>query len=511
MGSRRIVPISWRGSFTRRRDGRSLQGSSQRWAAGWGRGRGTGTGMSDLPARVGAHFSERGWISPGDAVVVACSGGLDSLVLLHLLRFCLPSLRLRTEVAHFDHRMRKSSSDDAAWLSGLARAWDVPLHMGRADEVPTSEAAARDVRYRFLEELRSRIGARWVVTAHHADDQVETVLFRLLRGTGIEGLRGIPEVREPGILRPLLPFTRSELEGHAARAHIQPREDPSNRSSRFARNRVRHGLLPHLERIHPGARGGVLRISRHAAEAAVLLDGLIQPMIDEVVLERADRSIRIDRDRFLRFSEIERAEILRRLCDSLSLALSESGTATTLQFMTRGSSGSEIRLSGSVRLARSFDRFVLERCDSSGQGEPPMDGSLTIPSLNQGKGEFTCSARRYEARWGVEGRGRGVAGESGWEWAIFPASEIALPLCFRTWRDGDRTRTPGGGKKLKKLFGELRVPREDRDRLPLLVDAEGVVIWIPGRHQAPGPVPLGGAEVGVGGSWFVGVRNVDGS
>lgn len=492
--------------------------------------------MTDLPGRFEAHLGERGWVSSGDLVIVACSGGLDSLSFLHLVHFALPGLGLRVEAAHFDHGMRAASGEDARWLSGLAAAWGIPLHAERASEAPGTESEARDLRYAFLEDVRVRTGARWVVTAHHADDQVETILFRLARGSGLEGLRGIPEVREPGILRPLLPFARAEIAAYARKWKLRPREDSTNHSLRFARNRVRHELLPLLERIHPGARESVLRLARHAADAALLLDRFMEPLVQSVVLERWSDGLKIDRGRFLALGGEERTEVFRRLSASIGLVPSVSGTEATLQFMTRGSSGGEVRFSGDVTLRRSFDQFTLERGAPSRHGDEvhesrdPVGGgaregrfrigrrasrSLEIPSVTAGRGAFACSGRDYEAHWGV-GLAEGAGGEEpAWQWAAFSPSELAFPLQLRSWQDGDRTRTFGGGKKLKKLFGELRIPKEERGRLPLLVDAEEVVIWIAGRHQAPadqvwregGPTPgaLGSEE-----PWHVGVRCVGG-
>ena len=164
----------------------------------------------------------------GDSLLVALSGGLDSLVLLHLLRFGqgLPSFRLHA--AHFDHRMRPGSEADSLWVKGLCQAWGVPLQKEEAISPPASEEEAREMRYEFLFRAREGCGARWLLTAHHADDQAETVLFRALRGTGLHGLSGIPRRREPGILRPLLSFTREELEDYAGLRGVRSREDPSN-------------------------------------------------------------------------------------------------------------------------------------------------------------------------------------------------------------------------------------------------------------------------------------------
>src|SRR5687767_12137918 len=184
---------------------------------------------------------------PSDGhVLVACSGGLDSVVLLHLFRESAELLGVRVSAAHFDHAMRDDSGADADWVAGLCRAWTIPLLRDRAQQNLRAEADARVARYAFLERAAASAGADRIATGHHADDQAETVLFRLLRGTGLDGLSGIP-VRRGQVIRPLLLASREELESYARSHRLSWREDLSNRSLAFARNRIRTGLLPAIE------------------------------------------------------------------------------------------------------------------------------------------------------------------------------------------------------------------------------------------------------------------------
>jgi tRNA(Ile)-lysidine synthase len=460
--------------------------------------------MASLPDGLRARWEAAGWTRPGTRVVVACSGGVDSMVLLHLLRFSLPELELAVEAAHFDHAMRDGSGGDALWVRGVARSWEVPLHGGKASRRPASEEDARGLRYDFLEDVRRDRKARWVLTAHHADDQVETILFRMLRGTGIQGLRGIPTVRAPGILRPLLPFGRDQVEAYARDHGIARRDDPTNLSRDFGRNRIRLDVLPLLEQVHPGARRGLLRLARNAARTVDALDELLVPLEEEVVRERGGGFVVLDREALLRHPPSVRRALLRRLIRWAGPVPGEAGTGRALSFITSGPSGGRLELPGRLTLHRDFDRIRIDADPEGAPRDPGMvgDAPLVIAGPGAGEGEFVLAGRAFQVRWGPGQEADGVGGE-GWH-ASFDPETLRFPLEVRGWRPGDRTRTPGGGRKLKKLFGELRIPVGERHALPLLVDATGLVLWIPGKHRVPGTSAGSSGE-----AWTMGVVDGD--
>ncbi len=442
--------------------------------------------MKPLVQRFLEHWRSQGWARPGARATVACSGGLDSLVLLHLLRFQAGELALDVAAAHFDHAMRPGSAADARWLSGLAGAWGVSIQRARAEKIPVSESEARALRYRFLESLVVNGMADCLLTAHHADDQVETVLFRIARGTGVRGLRGIPLEREPRILRPLLPFARAEIEDYARTFRIRPRVDPTNVSPRFARNRVRHRLLPLLEEIHPGAREAVLRLARNAKRATEALDALSADLLKEMIKEDGEYFTVLDRESMASLSEAVAGEVLRRVAEGLGVTLSETGTASGVEFIRSGRSGGHVVVSGPTRLDIEFDQVRVssspgERLDARSVGEKGLD----IRAPDPGEGEIELGGDRFGIRWGSSRGGSanldGSLARGDCEWAEFRAQDLSFPLEVRGWRPGDRIRVPAGRTKLKKLFNEERVPRSKRRRLPVLVDSEGLVVWLSGR------------------------------
>jgi tRNA(Ile)-lysidine synthase len=437
-------------------------------------------------------------------VVVAFSGGLDSLVLLHLLRFTPGLDRGELVAAHFDHRMREGSAHDAAWTQGVCRAWGVPLHRGAAETPPSDEAGARDLRYKFLESVRESVGGGVVVTAHHADDEVETVLFRLLRGTGPDGLQGIPEWREPGVGRPLLPFRRQELARYAETSALRPREDPSNRSPAFTRNRIRHQLLPLLETLHPGAWRSLRRGAELAAERRRAMDHLLQPHLAAVLAEGEGETLRLHRQRFLDRPPEVQAELLRRLVDSLGTRFSRRATAAALSFMGRGTSGRSVDLPGGILLSRDFGWLILERRRGRESESGTEGGLLLSPESAPDDGSLQLGRRTYRVSWRTGGT-LPQAGDPEFRGIVeatltLPRGES--PVELRGRRPGDRIRVLGGTRRLKRLIGELRIPRGEREELPLLVDREGAVLWIPGRWRSPALEPGAGTN-----TWTIGVRD----
>ncbi|MYG80402.1 MAG: tRNA lysidine(34) synthetase TilS [Gemmatimonadetes bacterium] len=234
--------------------------------------------MKALDVRFARHAAAAAWMKDAGSVIVGVSGGVDSMTLLHLLRFREGPPRIGLHAAHVDHRMREGSGEDAAWLEGICAEWDVPFHLERAPAPVASEAEGRRLRYRFFEEVRGRLGGGAVtMTAHTADDQAETVLFRAARGSGPRGLGGIRAERFPHVVRPLLPFRRAEIEAFAGEQGIPFRDDPTNLDPRWTRNRIRHAVLPALEQAVPGASAALAAL----ADTSRLEGAALEELLDE--------------------------------------------------------------------------------------------------------------------------------------------------------------------------------------------------------------------------------------
>ncbi len=421
----------------------------------------------------------------GDRILVAVSGGADSVCLLHLFLQVREEYRLRLAVAHFDHRLRgRESSGDAAFVERLAGQHGLPFVLGRSrGAVRQARASAQETLRRerldfLLTEARRRRYGR-VALGHHADDQAETVLLRLLTEGGPAGLAGIPPVSHGGrIIHPLLDIRREDIEEHLRLLGVPWRTDRSNQGLRYLRNRVRHRLLPLLAaQYNP-------RISSRLAEVASLLrrDNALLDEISGQLLRAARRR---------RGGIFFPAALLRRahpalLSRALLAALRELSVpgadfgSRHLEMLMAGSASPRFRLfglPGRMIAARDGRGLTLAREGSRPPGTPfdsplPAGGHVV---LQGGKVRVTASVRTRPPAFDP-------ASLAGIPWrAALDRDRVRLPLRVRSRRPGDRVRLLGapGEKKLKDVLIDRKVPLPLRDRLPLVCDGQGIV-WVAG-------------------------------
>jgi tRNA(Ile)-lysidine synthase len=426
-------------------------------------------------------------LAGGDAhVLAAVSGGIDSVVLLHLLRFASADLGIRVTAAHFDHAMRRGSEGDARWVRGLCAAWGVRLIEGKADRRMRTEEEAREARYAFLRAAKRDAEATHLATAHHADDQAETVLFRILRGTGPAGLAGIPAAGAGGLVRPLLPFWRAEIRRYARSNHLRWRSDPTNATADPARNRIRLHLLPLIERtIAPGARRNLVRLAELAAEDEAAWERALAGDLERVVREEEDGSVVLVRSALAVYDSAAAARVLRSVLRRFGVIPGRSGTRSALQFISTAPSGRRLELPGGVRVTTEFDAARIER---TGEPAPPPDAPLEIRGASGG-GRCTIGGRILAVAWRTGPWNGGPLPESA---IALPLEAVTFPLTVRGWRSGDRIRTPGGTKTLRKLFAERKIPRRARPAVPVLADAAGTVLWAAGVARGSPPPRPGG-------------------
>ncbi len=284
--------------------------------------------MDPLLSEIQSTLQKYRMLSRGERVLVACSGGADSVALFHLLKELAPRLGLRLHLLHFDHALRRESGGDLTFVKKRARQFRIPFHGGRRKisrgkvrEDCSPEEGAREVRYQFFESTAKKTGIRKVALAHHADDQAETVLMRVIQGTGLRGLQGIrPVIRQKGVtyIRPLMGVSRAALRAFLKRKGISFREDRTNRSSRFLRNRVRRELLPLLEKkFNPQVRRALSRLAQIATAESSGLDEWIEQNWKSYLKSRRNGTVELDRDRFLALPAPVQFRLLNRCVHSM--------------------------------------------------------------------------------------------------------------------------------------------------------------------------------------------------
>lgn len=445
--------------------------------------------MRPVPGRVEALLSARPDLVPaGSHVLVAFSGGPDSSALLHILAGLRESHRIRLSAAHFDHGLHSESRRIAERCERQCHRIGVPCVVGRASErIPLHHAGFRSARYEFLRSEATRVGATRIATGHNADDQAETVLLRIERGTGIRGLSGIPVHRE-GIVRPLLGLRRREILRWLSENGISFEIDPANADLRWSRSRVRHVLLPAIERaVGSDPVPSLLQVADRAATVERLTSRVAGSILDRARISApAPGREEFSREAMLVEPAPLRAESVRLWARRRGIRLGRGGTRSAVEFITRGRSGGYVLPGGGMRISRTFGSLVFE------SGEREKESELTL----QWTAERAKSGGRSVVR--IGGRPYGIAWTPGPANPAVPSVDrptgsvrVALavhpahyPLRLRGWAPGDRIRTAGGTRKLKKLFAEHRLSREDRNSCPVLVDRAGRVMWVAGLSVA---------------------------
>ncbi len=413
---------------------------------------------SAIRATVRDYISAHRIFKPGP-IIVAVSGGADSTALLLILADLANELGIVLHVAHFDHRTRpKQSAEDADFVAKLANRVGAPIRVGRAEKPTKTEDAARIARYEFLRRAADEIGATTIATGHTRDDQAETVLLHLARGSGLAGLAGMRPLRE-GIARPLLAIGRKDTVAVCRAARIRPRADPTNRSLKFARNRVRLEVLPRLAKINARASEAIARFAEAAAE--------LQIEDDVDVAQALNRARHND------------AVVIAKLAPAVrSRALAMAWRDATGQVLGARHRKALEALAATEDGSRSLDlpggRAIREYGLLRIVGDRPVEKSDPATPLELGR-EIIWNGWRL-----VLG---GPANENGAQQAEVPKN-LLRKLVVRQRLPGDRTTTSGQRKKLQDLFTDAKIPASQRSRWPVIASGNAVW-WVPGLVEPP--------------------------
>lgn len=433
---------------------------------------------------VRSYLRRHALFRPGDRVGVAVSGGADSVALLRALLELKSELGIVLSVIHLHHGIRGAEADaDARFVADLAKHFDLPLHLDRTDtpthsqrEKLSLETAARDLRYAFFRRLLESNVCDKIATAHTLDDQAETVLLRILRGTGTRGLAAIPPLRDASpdlaarIVRPLLGTRRADIEAYLKSVHQPWRDDSTNKDPKHLRNRIRHELLPLLERdYNPALRqslSNLAEIARTEEEHWASQLAVLQPIF------QTDRTL--DRAELLALPLALQRRLLVEQADRLHLPVGFDDIERILHLASNP--GTEHEFEGGWLVRSTKTGLIFEPVNDAMPAERfdlllPVPGEVTLPSALRLRATLVQPAESasYNAS------------------TLLACESVQLPLRVRNWQPGDRF-WPSGNKqeeKLKRLFQQRHIPADARSGWPVVLSAE-TIVWVRGFAVASG-------------------------
>ncbi len=404
----------------------------------------------------------RALLNCDDPVVLAVSGGRDSMAMMHAFAQWAPE-RVAA-VATFDHATGGYATEAASVVVAEGRKLGFAVVRERATTAGTNEAAWRAARWRFLRRVARAYGAR-VATAHTQDDQLETVVMRLLRGAGTRGLAALAATSP--VLRPWLAATRADVANWAARQQLRIVDDPTNVSSRFLRSRVRHDLLPALEQARPGFGAAMLSLGERAAAWRCEVDAYLDRC---GLTDLGVQGLQVPAAVVQSTSDAGRAVLWQALFSRVGVALDARGTRALIRFTNSERRGAFVSLAGGA---------VAVHYGVGGAEWFELRARAPVPSGAEWQGEWGRLPLRF---------GR-------WRWRRFTtasADDMANPACFampasasvcvRPWQAGDRIRTLGApaGRRVARYFSDAHVPSLDRQGWPVVLDADAMMLWVPG-------------------------------
>jgi tRNA(Ile)-lysidine synthase len=413
---------------------------------------------------VARFMAEHGLAPRGTTLLAGVSGGPDSMAMLDVLDRLRGSMGFDLACATVDHGLRQGTEREAALVEREARARSIPWTLLAGDARRAAgggpEEAARWIRLELLERRAAEAGASRIALGHTLDDQAETVILRLMRGTGLHGLASMRPVRDDTYIRPLLGVPRARVRAYLEQRAIPWIEDPSNADPRYARNRVRAEILPALEECRPGASRLIASMAVRAREASAAVDVVVRELVGRIA-ERRDGAWRVDRVSFQELEPAIRPFVLRRILADLkgdTRGLGRRHFEAVLGILSSGHGSASVDLPAGIRVVRSYDEVLVERGGGGADGKPD-EGVVRV----DGPGVYGSGPIEVDVR--CDGPGG------------------PFPLELRRRRTGDRLA--GRTRTLGRLLIDVKVPRRLRASVPLLAAGTDVV-WAGGLYLARG-------------------------
>lgn len=434
--------------------------------------------------RIKKTIEKHSMFGIGDKIVIGVSGGADSVTLLHTLDRLKDEYQLSLFIVHLNHMFRgKDADEDGEFVAKLGDTLGVPAFIKKID-IPkmaqekglSSQVAAREARYQLYEEVACQVSANRIALGHNADDQVETVLMRLLRGAGEEGLSGIPPVREQ-IIRPLIEISRADIESYCREQQLEFRTDYSNFKTIYLRNKIRIELLPKLEKeYNNNIKQIFLRLSDISREDNSYLHSKALEHLESIIVSQEFQKIILAWEKLAVLPKALQRRVLRegiRVIKGNLLSIGFIHLEEVISFFFSEQRGKKI-LPGGIVIEKSYKNLVIRKEELNLE----FAYKLQIPGLT----EIPEAGVKIKSEL-IEKSFLGKPKQEG-SWQVYLDYNPAQgDLVVRNRKDGDRFRPVGlgGSKKLKDFFIDEKIPRSQRDQIPILVQGEEI-LWVVGKR-----------------------------
>jgi tRNA(Ile)-lysidine synthase len=422
-------------------------------------------------------------LKKGEKLVAAVSGGPDSMAMLHYLS----RQPIELSVLHVHHLLREEAEEEAELVKKTAEALDLPFFLRRVNvkdmmkESGTGlQQTARTERYRLFQEVMEETGSRKTATAHHGDDQIETMLMRFTRGS-IQGMKGIPVRRPLGageVIRPMLGVTKDAIEAYCAEHRIPYRVDISNENKKYMRSRIRHEIVPVLKKENPRLHEAAQWQAEIRAEEESYLNEQAEAALASVILEKKDGTVLIQKKSFAAVPAALQKRAVHLLLTYLRPeALWTRSHVQAVQDLFISEKRPHAAFTAHDLHAETAYETVLLQKGSPESEQPWTAREADVPS-------------RTELPWGVLFAGAEAPADADVSTSIAVSTE-ELPLIVRPRKPGDRIRTSAGTKKLKKIFIDEKIPAKERERWPIITNRHGTILWVPFLYRAEGTTDFG--------------------
>lgn len=440
---------------------------------------------------VEATIRRENLIEKGDGIILALSGGADSVALFHVLLSLKDKYRLDLYCAHFNHQIRGMDAQaDALFASSLCEEHGITCFI-RSEDIPAIakerksgiEETARLIRYRMLFELKDKLGLQKIAVAHNLDDQAETILMRMMRGTGLFGLTGMEYQRADGIIRPLLDIEKKDILRYCKEKEYSYRDDYTNVEEEYTRNRIRLSLIPSIERdFNPNVKHSIVRMGSLLKEDSDYLEKIAQGFYEHIRQSGERRSVCLDLDELQGLEAALSKRVLRlamRDCSGNIVGIEQRHVEEILRFVQDSQVNKQIHLPNGLFVSKSYDTLCFAKhpmrtpTDKSYDYQVRLNESILVKEAGLVVSTYTLTKEQC------------VILPTGRYSKAFDYDKIKDKLHIRSRKNGDVMQPMGmsGTKKIKDILIDAKVDTETRETIPLLCDGDEI-IWLVGHHMS---------------------------